>query len=243
MLLRPFFSFYGGKWRLAKRYPQPEHNIIIEPFAGSAGYSLRYPNKNIVLNDIDPVIYGVWQYLINVSSEEINKLPVDFNHIDEINVCQEAKWLIGFWLNNACTQPSKKPSSWMHENQSPCNFWGNGIKNRIINQLPFIRHWKIYNKPYNDIYSSIESTWFIDPPYNTLSGSHYKFSNINYDNLSDYCLNRKGQIIVCEMNPSNWLPFIPFYTAKSLAGVNGYGTCKELIYTNDKKWIDERITQ
>jgi hypothetical protein len=33
--LRPFFGFYGGKWRDAlKHYPPPEHDTIIEPFAG-----------------------------------------------------------------------------------------------------------------------------------------------------------------------------------------------------------------
>jgi hypothetical protein len=32
--LRPFFSFYGGKWRIARHYPTPKYDIIIEPFAG-----------------------------------------------------------------------------------------------------------------------------------------------------------------------------------------------------------------
>ena len=33
--LRPFFGFYGGKWRDSPRhYPPPAHTRIIEPFAG-----------------------------------------------------------------------------------------------------------------------------------------------------------------------------------------------------------------
>ena len=31
--IRPFFGFYGGKWRDApKYYPVPEHDTIVEPF-------------------------------------------------------------------------------------------------------------------------------------------------------------------------------------------------------------------
>lgn len=31
--LRPFWSYYGGKWRIAERYPRPAFDRIIEPFA------------------------------------------------------------------------------------------------------------------------------------------------------------------------------------------------------------------
>jgi site-specific DNA-adenine methylase len=34
--LRPFFTFYGGKWRAAPFYDAPTHGHIVEPFAGSA---------------------------------------------------------------------------------------------------------------------------------------------------------------------------------------------------------------
>ncbi len=61
-LLRPFFGYYGGKWRDAiKHYPEPQHDTIVEPFAGSAGYSLRYANRKVILCEIDPVLASVWQ--------------------------------------------------------------------------------------------------------------------------------------------------------------------------------------
>ena len=69
--MRPFFSFFGSKWRVANYYPAPKHTIIIEPFAGSAGYSLRYPNHQVRLYDADPIICGVWDYLIHVSPEKV----------------------------------------------------------------------------------------------------------------------------------------------------------------------------
>lgn len=73
--LHPFFSFFGSKWRLAPSYPRPEASTIIEPFAGSAGYSLRYPAHRVKLFDIDPVVVGVWKYLIAVSERELLRLP------------------------------------------------------------------------------------------------------------------------------------------------------------------------
>ena len=67
--MRPFFGFYGGKWRDApKYYPVPEYDTIVEPFAGSAGYSVRYGDRNVVLGEKDDIIFGVWDYLIRAST-------------------------------------------------------------------------------------------------------------------------------------------------------------------------------
>src|SRR5262245_39743395 len=61
--IRPFFGYYGGKWRDAVRnYPPPYHGTIVEPFAGSAGYALRYWDKKVVLYERDPVVAAVWRY-------------------------------------------------------------------------------------------------------------------------------------------------------------------------------------
>ncbi len=55
-MIRPFFSYFGAKWRLAPRYPAPAHRTIVEPFAGSAGYACRYPDHRVILVERDPVI-------------------------------------------------------------------------------------------------------------------------------------------------------------------------------------------
>lgn len=73
--MRPFLSFYGAKWRDTFNYPAPTHPLIVEPFAGSAGYALRYHWHQVVLCDIDPIIASVWQYLIDASPEEILAIP------------------------------------------------------------------------------------------------------------------------------------------------------------------------
>lgn len=74
--LQPFFSFFGGKWRVGLRYPAPMYPTIIEPFAGGAGYSVRYSDRQVVLYDADPIIAGLWSYLIKVSPAEVLALPL-----------------------------------------------------------------------------------------------------------------------------------------------------------------------
>ena len=52
--LKIFFSYFGGKWRAAPHYPAPTEPHIIEPFAGAAGYAMRYPERKVTLIDADP---------------------------------------------------------------------------------------------------------------------------------------------------------------------------------------------
>ena len=62
---------------------------------------------------------------------------------------------------------------------------------------------------------NVEGTWYIDPPYQK-QGIYYKHSSkgINYDELSKWCLSRKGEIIVCENMGATWLDFKPLVDLK-----------------------------
>jgi len=232
--LKPFISYYGGKYRMAPKYPSPMYGTIIEPFAGSAGYSIKYYWKNIILCDINPIIYGIWDYLIHVSSEEILRLPILGNDdcVDDFNISQEAKWLIGFWLNSGNEHPCKKLSKWGREyvNANWCSVWCENVKHRIAEQVNFIRHWKVYNISYKDIDFNGNVTWFVDPPYNNKPGDYYKFGRkqIDYSNLCNWCLNRCGQVIVCENYGANWLPFSELGIFRNTKNTGS----KEMIWTN-----------
>ena len=209
--LRPFFSFYGGKWRIAPKYPAPQHDTIIEPFAGSAGFSLRYPHKQVLLYDIDPKICAVWDYLITAKESEILALPLlqESDHIDDFDLPDEAKWLVGFNLNNGSSQPKNKPSFFSIHNKQ----WSEKKKSRIASQQQHIRHWRIKNNPYWEA-PDIEAHWFIDPPYNNKAGSYYKFSDVDFLHLSNWCKSRVGSVVVCENTGADWLPFQHFVDAK-----------------------------
>ena len=209
--LKPFFSFYGGKWRIAPKYPAPKHDIIIEPFAGSAGFSMRYPHKQVFLYDIDPKICAVWDYLITAKESEILALPLlqESDHIDDFDIPDEAKWLIGFNLNKGSSQPKNKLSWFAIKDKQ----WSEKKKYRISSQQKAIRHWKIKNELYCNV-PDIEAHWFIDPPYNNKAGSYYKHSSIDYRHLSDWCRGRSGAVVVCENTGADWLPFEHFVDAK-----------------------------
>lgn len=209
--LRPFFGYYGGKWRDAvKHYPPPVNDVIIEPFAGSAGYALRYANRKVTLCDIDPVISAVWQYLINVKAKEILAIQdlAPGGSVDDLKVCQEAKWLVGFWLNRGAASPRKSPSKWMRDGIRPGSFWGPRVRQTIASQVEAIRHWQVFNRSYEECPTATTATWFVDPPYET-AGKYYRFGSeqLDYQTLATWCKGRSGQVIVCENEGATWLPF------------------------------------
>ena len=74
--LPPFFGFHGGEWRDApKYYPAPEYDTIVEPFAGSTGYSVQHAEHNVILGEKATVIFIVWGYLVHVSPHDILTIP------------------------------------------------------------------------------------------------------------------------------------------------------------------------
>lgn len=191
-------------------YPAPKHSVIVEPFAGSAGYSLRHHSNRVVLCEIDPTIAGIWDYLIRVSSREIMALPdlQPGSTVDDLNVPAEAKALVGMWLNRGVARPRKSPSKWMREKIRPGSFWGDRVRNTIASQLEYIRHWQIFNCSYELAPVDHEATWFIDPPY-VGAGHHYTHGSagIDFGSLAQWSRSRPGQVIVCENEGATWLPF------------------------------------
>lgn len=233
MRLGRFFTYYGSKRRLAPCYPKPTYNTIIEPFAGAAGYSTEYYQKSVILYDLNPIVCGIWDYLIKSTPSEIMSLPGFFDHIDDIKVSQEAKWFLGFWLGTAVVSPALTPYKWSRElsDKRACH-WGVETRFRIANQVNFIKHWKIFNEPYHKA-ENREATWFIDPPYNNKAGKNYLFKMNDYRHLANWCQNRKGQVIVCENVGANWLDFKPFAAIQTNFGRNRKKFSAEAIWTND----------
>lgn len=217
--LRPFFGYYGGKWRNALTYPAPLHGTIVEPFAGSAGYSLRYPDRRVVLCDLDPVVAGVWSYLLRVRPQEILAIPdvpLDGTIDDVPGLCQEARWLVGFWLNKGNHRPCKTPSAWMRSGKYPGSFWGDRVRQTIAAQLDAVRHWRIVHGDYRSLDVAGPATWFVDPPYRDM-GKHYTCGSggIDFAHLADWCRGRGGQVIVCEAAGADWLPFRTLATIRT----------------------------
>lgn len=231
MRLQPFFCYYGGKWRAARRYPRPDYPTLIEPFAGGAGYALTYPECSVILYEVDPIVYGVWEYLTKVTPAEVLALPLEVEHVDELQVSEPAKWLIGFWLNKGSSTPKKSPSVWARGGSRPNSYWGEVVRARIAAQVRRIRHWKVHNRSY-EAAGSLEATWFIDPPYAGEPGAHYRYRLTDYEALARWCQERPGQVIVCEQEGADWLPFRPFGVLAATRGEDRDGESSEVMWTN-----------
>lgn len=219
--MKPFFCYYGGKWRIARKYPSPIYPLIVEPFAGAAGYSTRYgAHGRVLLSDRDPVLARLWQWLIAATPEDVRSLPMIAagEDVRVLSVEAGAQDLIAFWLNKGCTRPRRTASSWMRSGIRPGSFWGNGVRARIASQVSAIKRWRCFESSYTEL-PDVEATWFIDPPYAGRPGSHYSFGSrqIDYTHLAEWCRSRRGQVIVCEAQGADWLPFASLGTFKANA--------------------------
>ena len=196
------FSYYGSKSKIVHLYPVPKYPKIIEPFAGSARYSLRYFDHDVLLVDKYDVIVNLWKWLQKCSKQDILSLPdmYEGDSLDSFDLPLEAKSLIGFCINQGSAQPKTTAQLF--------NGWHRD-RSTIAHSIEHVKAWNIQLGSYTDIPNQ-EATWFIDPPYQ-FGGEYYKLSNkdIDYMTLAEWCKSRKGQVIVCENTKANWLPFRP----------------------------------
>lgn len=220
------WSYYGAKTNIIDLYPKPIHDKIIEPFAGTARYALKYFEKDVLLVDKYEVIAKIWKWLQKCSPNDILTLPT-FKVGENINSfkydCDEQRMLIGFMVCFGGANPRHVASPRVRDRP---NHMPNRIK-FIAENLFKIRHWNIVHGSYEDIENQVAS-WFIDPPYQ-VGGHVYNQSNKNldFDSLSQWCKSRHGQVIVCESAKAKWLPFVPLGQQNNLSG-----NYKESIWTN-----------
>ena len=201
------FSYYGSKSKIVDLYPPPKFDRIIEPFAGSARYSLKYWQKDVLLVDKNETIIDIWLWLQQCSKQDILKFP-KFKKGDDIRCFGlseiEVKFLGFLVAGQGAAAPQyivQKFGEYENGNQK--------VYERVANNLERIKHWTIQLGTYDEI-PNFEATWFIDPPYQ-FGGEYYRYSNkdIDFDHLGIWCQNRTGQVIVCENTKADWLPFKP----------------------------------
>jgi len=200
------WGYYGSKASIIKHYPAPRYDTIIEPFAGTAQYALKYHDHNITIVDKYDVIVRIWKWLQRCSPNDVLGLPrlKCGENVDNFTWdCEEAKWLVGFIIVGAPAQPKKTASKWKTVIRP--NTQNYKLK-MIAENLCKIRHWNIICGDYRDLPNTV-ATWFIDPPYQ-FGGQYYRYGNkdIDYNDLRQWCESRQGHVIVCENSKATWLP-------------------------------------
>lgn len=222
-MLRPFWRYYGAKWRIAPRYPAPRHRTIIEPFAGAAGYSLRYPDREVILVERYPIVAEIWRWLIGASADEVLSIP-EVDDVDDLPpwVSRGARWLIGFSMCSCSDTPKRRLSKERRARRlsfGAHDGWTPALRARVAEQVGAIRHWRLIEGDYS-VAPNVEATWFVDPPYAGRPGAHYVHgsSKLDYTALARWCRARRGQAIVCEAAGADWLPFAPFGEVRGMSG-------------------------
>lgn len=221
------FSYYGSKTKICDKYPKPKGDLIIEPFAGAAKYSLLHFEKEVILVDKYRELIEIWKWLQQCSPKDILRLPIlkmgetiegmDFG-------CEGANYFMGFMVGRGLSRPQYKVSPFVgSEKQYHFQY----TYKRIASELYKIKHWKFICDDYRNI-DNQEATWFVDPPYQ-YGGQKYKHSskNIDFKELAAWCKSRKGQVIVCENTKANWMDFKP---VTKITGCNHKTT--EAIWSN-----------
>ena len=197
------FSYYGSKSKVVDFYPPPKYRKLIEPFAGSARYSLKYFDRDVMLVDKYEIVVNVWKWLQLCSKQDILGLPKmkSGDNVNDFQISEVEKQFVGFLICRGMESPRENVSSFVGDITE-------ALKN-IANQIHKIKHWEIKLGSYTEI-ENIEATWFIDPPYQ-FEGEHYveNSKNLNFSELADWCKSRNGQTIVCENTKATWLPFLP----------------------------------
>lgn len=237
------WSYYGAKTNIIDRYPPPKYGKIIEPFAGTARYALKYHDRDVILIDKYEAITQIWLWLQQCSPKDIQSLPRlrPGDDLDSIEYdCKAQRLLMGFLAGFGLTHPANKVSP--HRGVRP-NAINHSI-NFIASNLWKIKHWKIQNGNYSAVRNQ-KATWFIDPPYE-VGGQSYKESGrkIDYNKLAKWCLSRSGQVIICENTSASWMDFKPFFSQRVLRGPHAEAIWSNLptAFDNEQLKIDYNNT-
>lgn len=222
------FYYYGRKKQIARHYPAPQFDTIVEPFAGAASYALFGSNwkRNVILIEKDRRVADIWRWLIeDATPESILSLP-------DLRVGEKSSEFLH--IVHAATKMAFKYKTIKVTPVLERNW---EISKRVMAEsVSKVRHWKIINADYTSS-PDIEATWFIDPPYKSSPGNGYEHGSrqIDYESLATWVHSRRGQLICCEGEFGDYLPFRPLLKLSGVAGKSS----DELIYYRSCKAREE----
>jgi hypothetical protein len=158
------FPYFGAKSKLVDLYSEPAYDLIIEPFAGGGSYSLRWYERNVWLNDLNPPTYAVWCFLTSPDAlalvrEYIPKDVTPGTRIEDLLPAAAAQNEGLVWLMRSQFAQSAFGMGGVRSKVSPFGAlaWcskdngAGGFRARLEYWIPRITHWRITNMSYADI--------------------------------------------------------------------------------------------
>lgn len=240
--IHPLFKWFGSKWQAAPKYPAPKHKEIVEPFAGGAGYSLRYSEHDVIICDNNPNLKILWPWLINVATDGlIREIPINIpegTDIRTLGLSEGQGMLLKCWQRTNSVGDCWTISPW---GNSPGQ-WTANTRARVAEEVQAIKHWTFLDDGLKLMrYAATqpdECTWFVDPMY-MYNYQYNTKDKHDYAELGALCQKLTGQVIVCEAvcpktgKTPDWLPFRHFgesVTSRRKKEQNHHS--KELVWTN-----------
>jgi site-specific DNA-adenine methylase len=231
----PLFKWFGSKWLSSKTLPKPLCDTIYEPYAGSAGYSLRYGvDRKVVLSEQDPNLRILWKFLIRAKERDIREIPINIptnTDIRDLGLSVGQTMLLKHWQRTNNVGDCWTTSPWGHLPGQ----WTANTRARVASEVGAVSHWRMAEPAW-----CAYGTYFVDPPYLYNYRYRFKKDEFDHDELAQNVrsIPRSSQVIVCEAicqktgAVPNYLPFEFFgnrITSRRKTGQNHHS--KELIYT------------
>jgi site-specific DNA-adenine methylase len=207
------FYYYGGKRRLARFYPPPKYDVVVEPFAGSAAYALHHldgtrrprPVDHVILVEKDPRVCKTWKRLLVMEPDDLTNYSIP--SVGE----RTSDFLL---MTAACSNRIARTETMIVTERMPVVV--RRMFRQIASVLPHVKgRVEIIEGDYTEA-PDIEATWFIDPPYHVDGRAQSRGMGyaegcnsyaLDYEALGKWCRARRGQKIVCEQAGAHWLPF------------------------------------
>jgi site-specific DNA-adenine methylase len=210
------FYYFGRKGRLAPKYPPPAYPLVIEPFAGSAAYTLHHRPSEALLIEKDERVVDLWHSLLSLGREGISEYPLPVVGEQTSDLFH----LLAMASKSSLSVEKYRVSEWARESF----LLNRKLAARCVEDA---RRYQYVSGDYREA-PDVEATWFIDPPYqNIRDGYLWGSREIDYADLSEWCRSRRGQVIVCEQEGADWLPFSPFAVQQN---VQASGRSKEVVW-------------
>ena len=190
------FKYSGSKTRLLKHLPPPKNaSTIVEPFAGSAAYSIHYRPDRLLLCEKNTSVRALWEWLRAEATtddlHDLERLPwEDRSDVRDLKLPVAPETLLRLTASGVMVG---QLSSFILLRQNTVNF------DKLKAALPWIK--KAVGPVGADFrdYQNEPGFHFVDPPYLKTSGNYVDkkapkgdCGSIDLDAVMDYCRNVRG---------------------------------------------------